>query len=487
MSKVLLAMKEGTSLVNLASFSSILRRGTLRNRANAVLAAMLLIAFSSTVASARPSFGARPATNSSLIAVDGKRGMAFVPLLNLNDQLHGEIAVVDLNTNPDVANPLIKIIDIGLVALPRATAVDIASGTVFALADNVANTGNLLMINESDFSITTVPLPVGSRPNETSGIVFDPQTGTALVSMSDSVEDCTQGPGGCTGMSIFDPATQTFSPLSLSLLEINGFGLNQANYSSIATSDDFNSNLLAFDLNSFGPLTCELDDQNVIDLLADPDGVAVDPATGIWVLGNFESPTVSIINLNGSQFMGLGTDDCHLEEGGTPPNSVNLRVASGAAGMPGVAINPNKHKAFVTGAGSNLISLVRLPATPMKQINVLKISHTSAALPANPLGLPVVAANFPYGTVVDSGHNFGYFPDEDRTFLARVDLARLSNNPIVLSTALLPGSCAGVSTASRCNNGKGIRFFPLFSSSEEALARQAPQFGTAVPHKKRTN
>src|SRR5207249_584309 len=159
----------------------------------------------------------------------------------------------------------------------------------------------------------------------------------------------------------------TFGPLSLTLLEVNGFALNQANFSSIGTSDDLLSTLLAFDLNSLGPIACELEDQNVIGLLADPDGVAVDPATGIWVLGNFDSPSVSIINLKGSQFTGLGTDDCHLEEGGTPPNSVNLGVALGAAGMPGVAINPSTHKVFVTGSDTNLLSLVRLPATPVKQ------------------------------------------------------------------------------------------------------------------------
>src|SRR5258706_4575011 len=105
-----------------------------------------------------------PASNSSVIAVDCMTQRAYVPLPDLNDNLHGAVAVLDLSVDPDVANPLITVIDTGEVALPRSAAVHLESGTVLVLMDNVLDTGVLLLINEADNSISTVPFPAGSRP-----------------------------------------------------------------------------------------------------------------------------------------------------------------------------------------------------------------------------------------------------------------------------------------------------------------------------------
>jgi len=130
-------------------------------------------------------------TATSVIGVDCTRQRGYVPLPNLNSSLHGEVAVLDLSVDPDVQNRLLKIIDIGVVALPRSAAVDFKTGTVLVAADNGATTGTVVLIDESDDSLTTVPFPTGSRPAETSGVVVNTK-GTALVSMEDGAitESC---------------------------------------------------------------------------------------------------------------------------------------------------------------------------------------------------------------------------------------------------------------------------------------------------------
>lgn len=403
---------------------------------------------------------ATSSTTSGLVAIDGKRQRAYVPLTDLNSSLHGQIAVLDLSVNPDNANPLLKVIDIGLIALPRATAVDVKSGTIMVLADNVVDTGAMLLINEADDSITTVPFPTGSRPDETSGVVFDPKKNTALVTMSDAENDCTNGVGGCTGMAVFDLGSQSFGPLILSLIEINSLALNPRANMALGSVDPF-AFLLAFDLPVNEPIPCELDDDNLKNLFADPDGIAVDPATNIWVVGNFESPLASVINLHGSEFVNPGTLDCHLNEGGTPPNSVNFDTGTGAEGMPGVAINQVTHQAFMTAQAGNQIALLSLPSSPVKQLSASRIRSVSGTLPNDPIGLPFDPANFPYGTAVDTRRNLGYVVDDSRSFLAQIDLSEFKKHPEAIGTALAPGTCAGVSTSFQCDNGHGVKFFPL--------------------------
>jgi hypothetical protein len=146
---------------------------------------------------------ATDATSSSLVAVDCKRQRAYVPLPDLNTDLHGQVAELDLKADPDKKNPLIKIIDIGQIALPRSATVDIKTGTVLVLVDNVLGTGTMFLIDESDDSLSSFPFPLGSRPSENSGAVVDSKASTALVAMSDSAVDCGVGVGGCTGQATF--------------------------------------------------------------------------------------------------------------------------------------------------------------------------------------------------------------------------------------------------------------------------------------------
>ena len=431
-----------------------------------------------------------PSTNSSIIAVDCQRQRAYVPLLALNGDLHGQIAVLDLSIDPDQGDPTIAIIDIGLVAIPRAAAVDLASGTVLVLADNVVDTGVLLLINEAGNTFTTVPLPAGSRPDEVSGVVLDPINNRALVSMVDA-STCTNvipglPSGGCTGTAVFDLATRTFGPLSLTLIDVDAFALDPTSAVSIGTSDAFLAELLAFDLNSFGPIACQLDDDNLKNLFADPDATAADPTTGVWVVGNFESPRATVINLNGAAFTGLGTEDCHLNEGGTPPNSVNFDTGTGADGMPGVAINPVTHQALMTADSGSQIALLTLPSKPATQLDGSKVSGVSSTIPKDPNGDDFTSASFPYGTVTDSCHNLGYVIDDTRAFLAQIDLKKLEKKPSAISTALPPGTCASIATSFQCDNGKGVKFFPIPSGLSAAPGSLPAQFSDEIHRQKKS-
>lgn len=410
------------------------------------------------------------ATSISVIAVDCTRQRGYVPLPNLNSNLHGEVAVLNLSVDPDETNPLLKIIDLGITALPRAAAVDSKTGTVLILADNQVNTGTMVLLKESDDSITTAPFPTGSRPSETSGVVVDSKKGTALVSMVDSALDCTNGTGGCTGQATFDLSSSSFEPLSLNLTTfgLDSFAENASTGVSLGSSDPLSPEIFAVDVP--GQVTCLLDDLNLDQLDADPDGIAVDSTTNIWVVGNFQSPLASVINLTGASFNGTGNLDCTLDEGGSLPNSVNLDTGTDAAGMPGVVINSVTHQAFMTAQGSDWIALLSLPSHATTQLSASALSSVNSTLPNDPNGAAFAPANFPYATTVDSCHNLGYVANSDYSFIAQINLKTFKNTPSVISTALPAGSCAGVTTSFQCDNGNGVRFFPVSATSNTAAS-----------------
>ena len=404
--------------------------------------------------------------------MDCTRHRAYVPLDFLNDALHGQVAVLDLSVDPDQGDPLAAIIDIGAVALPRAAAVDIKSGTVLVLADSVLNTGNLLLIDENDLSVTSYPFPSGSRPDETDGVVVDPKHDTALVSMNDSVDDCTGGSGSCTGQALFDLTSHSFAPLIPVAGGVQNFALDAASDASLGSSDAITPLLSAVDLSSQSP--CTLDDSNVSGLDADPDGIAVDPSTSIWVVGNFDSPVVTVLNLNHSSF--TSGPDCVLNEGGTPPNSVNYDAQTGAAGMPGAVINPVTHQALITAESDNQIALLTLPATRLEQLTASNITSVHGTIPDNPLGHAFRAADFPYAAAVDSCDNLGYVLDDLRGFLVQIDLEELGKRPAGISAPLPAGSCFAASTAFQCDNGSGIRFFPLPGFADASAQRLRAEY-----------
>jgi hypothetical protein len=95
-------------------------------------------------------------------------------------------------------------------------------------------------------------------------------------------------------------------------------------------------------------------------------------------------------------------------------------------------------------------------------------------MPNDPDGSAFMPANFPYGTNIDSCHNLGYVINTDLTYLAQVDLKTFKNNPTVISTALPAGTCAGVTTAFGCDNGQGVKFFPLFGTTTTSSTQSLP-------------
>ncbi len=415
-------------------------------------------------------------TSTSVIAVDCSRQRGYVPLPNLNSSLHGQVAVLDLAVDPDSKNPLVKIIDIGITALPRSVAADFKSGTVYVPADNGATTGTMVLIDESDDSVTTVPFPTGSRPAETSGVVADPN-GTALVSMEDGL-DCPSALGGCTGQAIFNLHSRSFAPLILTLFGADSFAENSSTGTSVGSADIITPQLLALDLP--GQQSCILEDINTDQLDADPDGIAVDPTTNIWVVGNFQSPLATVINLNGATFDNGGSFNCFLDEGGQLPNSVNQDTGTGAPGMPGVAINAITHQAFVTAQGGNQIALLSLPTRAVGQLSSSGVSGVNGAVPNDPNGNPFLSANFPYATTVDSCHNLGYVASADYRFLAQISLKTFQKSPSSINTALPAGSCAGVSTTFQCDNGNGVKFFPVSAPSPTAEQQPPAQFSSTA-------
>ncbi len=415
-------------------------------------------------------------TATSVIGVDCTRQRGYVPLPNLNSSLHGEVAVLDLSVDPDVQNRLLKIIDIGVVALPRSAAVDFKTGTVLVAADNGATTGTVVLIDESDDSLTTVPFPTGSRPAETSGVVVNTK-GTALVSMEDAT-DCTSAAGGCTGQAVFNLGSRSFDPLILTLFGADSFAENASTGTSVGSADVITPQFLAIDV--AGEQACVLEDINADQLGADPDGVAVDPTTNIWVVGNFQSPLATVINLKGATFDDGGSFSCFLNEGGSLPNSVNQDTGTGAIGMSGVAINSITHQAFLTAQGGSQIALLSLPTRAAAQLASSGVSGVNGAIPNDPNGNAFTPANFPYATTVDSCHNLGYVANANYSFLAQINLKTFKTSPSPINTALPAGSCAGVTTTFKCDNGNGVKFFPVSSTSSDSAQPASAQFSSAA-------
>ena len=417
------------------------------------LCALALLVFAAGLA------GCRAATPSSesLVAVDCSLNRGYVPLPILNSDAHGQIAVLNLGANPDKSNPLVKVIDINMIALARGMAVDIQDGILLAAADNGSTTGSLLLISESSFKITNVAFPTGSRPKQNDGVVFDPLTARALVSMSDG-EDCPT-PGTCTGAAVFDMSTRKFGPLLQSGGSVSNFAVDFINNASLASSDAIDPLLVANNLSKLQ--ACTLNDQNVAALDADAEGLAVDPTTHIWIAGNFESQTATIINLNRASF--TSGPNCTLNEA-LPPNSINVNTNTGAEGMAGVVINPLTHEALMTGADGNELALLDLPALPVIKITSSRVSALHSTLPNDPDGNPFIAAAFPYGDTIDVCNNLGYVLEKPVNYLAQIDLTKLKRSPTSISVPLPSGSCFGTSTSFKCGNGSGVRFFPLPTS-----------------------
>lgn len=404
------------------------------------------------------------ATSSSLVGVNPGKGRVYIALPTLNSSTgNGQVEVINVNADPDKTDPRVAIIDLGHPDYPGGIAIDAKSGTVIVASGGNGHGGFLDLIKESDNSIVTgspFAFPTGADSGIKGGnagqVLFDPLADTAVVSTVDAASGCSS-PGACTGFADFDLNARTFGSI-IRTPEPDQFAFNATLEQIIGPSDTIDPTIIAVDVkNSDG---CELSDQNMSSLNADPDGVGIDPTTNIVVIGNYNSTQATVINLQGSSF-DEAVSPCVLNEGGTPPNSTNIDTLTGAD-MPGVAVNPITHQALMTGNDDASIALLGLPAAAAAQLDttvVTALAHSS--IPNDPSGAGFNAAAFPYGTVIDVKHNFGYVVDSGYNYLARIDLKLFKSNPSGISTALPSGNCAGTSTTLACDNGAGVVFFPL--------------------------
>lgn len=397
----------------------------------------------STVVRPRPP--AKSSPGSGLFAVDCSKNRAYVPLDTLNGSEDGQVAVINLGVDPDTKDPRVTTIALTHSDIPTGTALDSDHGLIL-----VVGGGDVDVINEATNTLVAgspFALPGGSVVGGTGQILYNPTTKLAIL----AVESPT------SGFITFDPIAHTFGTL-IPANYAESFALNSTTNVLIDGSDDSGSGAMdAVDVS--GGRACTLSDTNIG---GDQDGASTDSATNITVVSN-EDGTASVLNLNGSTFNPSGTTTpCTLDEAGTLPNSVLV------SGLPsetaGSAVNGTTHQAFLIEDGSNGVTLIQLPTSPV-----------SAQLMAGDLGTPSISTlpddpnddfwetqGDPYAVAIGECKNTGYAVNSSFQFLVQVDLATLQNNPSVISTPLPEGHCAGTTgTTFKCDNGNGVTFFPL--------------------------
>ncbi len=364
------------------------------------------------------------------------------------------------------------IIDLGHADLPGGVAVNPTGHLVMVSSGLSGNGGFLDLIDENTLSLKSgspFAFPTGAD-SEVTGItsggavgqvLYDAMNNTAIVSTGDAATCPTAGT--CTGFASFNLSTQLYSPVIQAALP-DAFGLDAFSGTIIAPSDTLDPGvgtgvgMNAIDLANSGG--CIISDGSVNTLAADPDTAGYDPTTHLAVIGNFNSPSATVINLNGATFDEM-VSPCTLNEGGTPPNSVNIDTGTGT-NMPSVTVNPITHQAFLTEYHGPSIALLGLPTSTLTQLtsaNVTALAHSS--IPNTPAASPFSAQGIPYATIVDVTNNLGYVLNSADDFLVQINLATLQSNPSAISTALPAGTCTGLSTSFVCDNGNGVKFYAV--------------------------
>ncbi|HUY26795.1 MAG TPA: hypothetical protein VMV27_05200 [Candidatus Binataceae bacterium] len=399
-------------------------------------------------------------TNASLEGIDCERERAYVPIKPSSGP-EAEVAALDLSVDPNTTDPRLKTIDLGHQGFARGATIAEKQGLVFVVSGYVTTTGFLDVVDETDNSLVAgspFSFPTGSIPIITDGIVFDTQSDTALASMTTTFPICTGGPNACTGMASFDLATNSFGPLIPFATSVNNFGFDAKTGIAIGSSDPIEP--LTYALNLAGNEACTLADDSLVSLNDGPEGAAVDPDTGIWVVGQFNGVLTAVINLSGATFSGT-PPSCTLDEFGSPPSNSIIFNTGAQDLLPGVTINPVTHQAFLSGLLDNTIALISLPKHPVQYIDLSQLSAVQASLPLEPDGVRFEASILPYSDAIDTCHNRAYLVNQDNTFMAEVNLEEFQRNPGAINTALPAGNCAGTSTTLACDNQNGVRFFPL--------------------------
>lgn len=391
-------------------------------------------------------------TGSGLFVVDCNSGKAYVPLLGQPDPVtgNGRIAVIDLTANPDQQDPRLSTIVLSHADDPTGTAMDLDDNLVVAVSGKSGAGGFVDLIDTTTDALTSdspIAMPAGMEPGSTGQVLYDPRGKVLIIAVTGN-SACTSGT--CTGFVLFNPRTRTFS----AVIESNyseTFAFDAGQNILINASDDDNPGEIGIVDVGQGQ-TCLLSDANIG---SDSDGASVDFNTSIAVISN-EDGTATVLNLRGVAFNGTAPN-CVATEPGTTPNSVLITgLPSDTAGS---AVNPETHQAFLIEDGDDGITLLTLPSSPVGQLTLGMIAVATSNIPSTPDGWSFDPQSDPYAVAIDVCNNVGYAVNDNFTWLVGVDLKLMRSNPSSIDTALPSGSCTGTSRS--CDNGNGVRFFPL--------------------------
>jgi hypothetical protein len=400
----------------------------------------------------------RIATNSSIIAVDCAKQVAYVARDKLSSGTgNGQVAVINLKVDPNNTDPRITTVDLGHADFPIGLAIDQADNLVVVVSGNNKHDGKLDLIREKGNTLVAgspFAFPAGSDTGDVGQVVIDKKRHRAIVAMIKTGDDTSDPAGPNTGFAPFDLSTKSFGSI-IQAASSDGFAFDSKSGIVISPADFTDPTIDA--VNTLNGAGCTLTDSN---LLGDADHAGFDTKTHLAVVGsdtNTGKPVV--INLNRASFSGSSAP-CTLDEAGTTPNSVAITTVMSRPA--GIAINPVTHEAIVEGSDANGVGLLTLPKKAVVQLTSGMVTFVETTMPNGPDGIEFDFAGFPYTAEVDSCHNQGYGRDAGHdSFLARIDLNTLRTNAPAISTALPAGNCAGTSTTLACSNGNGVTFFPL--------------------------
>ena len=407
------------------------------------------------------------------MTVDPAAQLAFVPLLNVPDPTTGNsrIAIVNTAVDPDVADALKGTIVLSHPDIIASIALDPADGLLIVISGGIGHGGFVDLINESTGTpVTGSPfaMPKGADVYQFSTnagygqVVLDPVRKVAVIAtLDDLVENNCSKPGACTGFTTFDLSNHTFTPIIQTAVTYN-FGFDPVTDIAIPAGPYPFAVVTVVDIGHSA--ACILVDPNLVSF---PEGVSIDSTTHIAVIGN-DDGTATALNLFDSFFTNDSKPPCEFEEGGIPPNSVQVSGLPGATA--GVAVNPKTHQAFLIEEDFlptdffNGIVLMGLPSAQVSQISAGDISVPAvSSLPFDPFGFYWQTQSEPFQIAVDHVHNMAYATGVAGTFLAQINLATFQSNPDGIATPLTTTtSCVDLSGASfGCNNQHGLIFYPL--------------------------
>jgi hypothetical protein len=346
-------------------------------------------------------------------------------------------------------------IDLGHADFPIGVAVDVVNHVLLVASGHNSSGGKLDVIREKNFKPfpgSPFAYPSGSDTGNVGQLIFDPVRKKVIVATAI-----------VPGFAVFDEITDTFGPI-ISAAPSDNFAFNALTNVVISPTDALDPPIDAVDIgNGVGCLSDPADTN--IQNQDDSDGAGFDPATNVAVVGDDNSHTATVMNLNGSTFSDESILPCTLLEAGTKPNSVNITTSFDDPA--GVAINLKTHQALIEQSGDTGIALVQLPTMPVTQIDSSTAFEISeATLPDDPSSSSSRIRGFPYSAAIDSKRNLG-FGDVNDAFLLQISLKAFKNNPGAIGNGLPSGNCKGTSTTLGCSNGGGVTFFPLSDTTKE--------------------